>query len=527
MQDDNVFDVIQIGYGPVGQTTAALLGRDGLDVAAFERWPELYGRARAGHVDHEVMRIFQSLGAAGDVEAHAHLAEHYTFRNGKGETLVEFDYNAENPSGWRSDYIVYQPDVETALNRAVEQCPTVQVHQGWEATAVEQGPDSVSVTVQRVDRDASGRRTLGAESRVVRGRYLVAADGANSFVRAATGIGWTDLGFRSTWLVVDLVPTGPMSFGFDNGQVCDPARPHCLFQLGKSHRRFEFAALPGEDARTLDDPEFAWRLMAQYGVTPDNAVIERRAVYTFGSSVAEHWRSRRAFLAGDAAHLMPPFMGQGMCTGIRDAANLAWRLNAVLTGQAGEELLDSYETERAPHAHAVVRMSMAAGELSCTFDPVVAEARDHAYRTGAMPPPPPFPVLEQGLLAGAADPLAGHLAPQGRVRVNGQVGRFDDVVGRGWVLLSLAPVTQHLAPAALRLLANLNAHVAVVDDVSDIDGYYRGWFDTNGVAAILYRPDFHVFGSAADARQVPALIERLVDVFPAPVEELTSQTKES
>lgn len=514
MQDDDLLDVIQIGYGPVGQTMAALLGRAGHQVAVFERWPDLYGRARAGHVDHEIMRIFQSVGAAEAVEQDAHLADQYVFRNGSGETLMAFDYNAPGISGWRSDYIVYQPYVEDALTAAVRACPSVQVHRGYEAIGFRQDADGVEVTLRRVERDASGQRVLTDELSTVRGRYLVAADGANSSVRSSLGIGWTDLGFHSTWLVVDLIPAGPMSFEFDNGQVCDPARPHCLFQLGQRHRRFEFAALPGEDPERLTRTQVAWELMAPYGVTAANAKIERHAVYTFGSSVAERWRVGRAFLIGDAAHLMPPFMGQGMCSGIRDAMNLAWRLDLVLGGTASESLLESFETERAPHAEALVRMSIAAGEVSCTFDPAVAAVRDEAFRTGTMPPPPPFPILEAGLLAGDTDPLAGHLAPQGRVRLGARAGRFDDLIGTGWVLLSPAPVAECIDADDRVLLDRLGARVVTVTETMDVDGYYRSYFEKEGVAAILYRPDFYIFGSAFRAEDLPSLLRRLNSLFP-------------
>lgn len=529
-EDEEVFDVIQIGYGPVGQSLAALLGQRGHRVAVFERWPELYGRARAGHLDHEIMRIFQSVGAAEAVERDAHLAERYEFRDGDGRTLMSFDYGAEAVSGWRSDYIVYQPDVEDALNTAVRAHPSVQLHQGWEASFISQDEDAVVVTARPFERaggDASGGEDFGDGTgsdvgtgsaaqppRTVRGRYLVAADGANSPVRSALGIPWIDLGFHSTWLVVDLVPTAPLSFDFDDGQVCDPARPHCLFQLGAQHRRFEFMGLPGEDQDLLGRAETAWTLMAPYGVTPANARIERHAVYTFGSSVASRWRQGRVLLAGDAAHLMPPFLGQGMCSGIRDAANLAWRLDLVLTGRADAALLETYETERAPHAESLVRMSIKAGEVACTLDPVVAEARDQAFRSGLMPPMPPFPHLEDGLLAGRDDPLSGRLAPQGRVRADGRVARFDDVFGTGWTLLSRTPVHGYIDAAGKALLDRLDARVIAVEEAADVDGCYRDYFAKTDVSAILYRPDFHIFGSAANPGDLPALLGRLNGLLP-------------
>lgn len=512
---DEVVDVIVIGYGPVGQLMTALLGQQGHRVAVFERWPSLYGRARAGHLDHEIMRTFQALGIADAILQDAHLAERYVFLNATGETLMSFDYGAPGISGWLNDYIVYQPDIEDALDGAVRSHPNVTVHQGWEAVGVRQDDEGVEVVVRRAERDADAQLSPSDETQTVRGRYLVAADGANSTIRSALTIGWTDLGFRSTWLVVDLVPTGPMHFDVDNVQVCDPARPHCLFQLGRHHRRFEFAALPGEDLARLADPAFAWQLMARYQVSPANARIERQAVYTFGSAVADRWRAGRVLLIGDAVHLMPPFMGQGMCTGLRDAANLAWRLDRLLEGVSDAGLLDSFEAERSTQAEALVRMSVAAGEVSCTFDPAVAAARDEAFRNGTMPASPPIPGLTTGLLADLDDPLAGTLSPQGRVRVDGKIGRFDDLVGRGFVLVSTAPLETTLSSEELAILARLSVKTVTVDGAMDVDGTYGRYFDNTDRVAILYRPDYYLFGSAVAPTDVGELVRRLGAALPA------------
>lgn len=509
MPNNEVFDVVVIGYGPVGQIMAALLGKQGHRVGVFERWPDLYGRARAGHFDHEIMRIFQSVGAADAIAEDAYRADQYIFKNGHGETLMTFDWHLDGISGWPSDYIMYQPSVEYALDIAVRSQPTVEVHQGWEATEVSQDQDLVEVTLRRVGNSAVGKKVLTDETRVVKARYLVAADGANSFVREKLGIASQDFGFRESWLVCDLEPTSPLHFEFDNGQVCDPARPHCLFQLGKNHRRFEFSLLPGEDIETMYTTDVAWKLMEPYHVTPANAELIRHAVYTFESKLAERWQEGRIFLAGDAVHLMPPFMGQGMCSGMRDATNLAWRLDLVLRQVTGPEILDAYQEERSPHSEALVKMSIMAGEVSCTFDPAVAEARDEAFRTGQVPPPPEFPHLTSGVLAGPGDSLAGRLAPQGRVRIDGRVGRFDDIHGAGWTLISAVSVADRLSAEQQALLDKLGTRRIATDGDADIDGYYASYFADNKVAAVLYRPDFYIFGSAAGIENVGALVDQL------------------
>lgn len=413
---DDMYDVVQIGYGPVGQTAAALLGKAGHRVAVFERWPELFGKARAGHVDHEIMRTFQAVAAATEIEEDAARATKYEFRNAAGEMLLSFDWDFDGISGWPSDYIVYQPTIETALDTAVREQSTVEVHQGWEAVNIEQFNDHVEVKLRRVRSNALGKKIVTDEERIVAARYVIGADGANSFVRDVIGSAQYDFGFQETWLVLDLKPTKSLHFDFDNGQICDPGRPHCLFQLGKRHRRFEFYLLPGESAEQMSKPATAWALLESYGVTPDNAELVRNAVYTFTSKIAESWTDSRLLLVGDAAHVMPPFMGQGMCSGVRDANNLAWKLDLVLRGEADPSILDTYQAERAPHVSTIIEMSIEAGRVSCTTDPEVAAARDEAFRSGAVPPPPSFPHLTSGIRADATgtsvDDLRGRLSPR-------------------------------------------------------------------------------------------------------------------
>ncbi|MGW6620840.1 bifunctional 3-(3-hydroxy-phenyl)propionate/3-hydroxycinnamic acid hydroxylase MhpA [Nocardia sp. NPDC055002] len=516
MSQQEIHDFVQVGYGPVGQTMAGLLGKAGYSVAVFERWPTLYGRARAGHIDHEIMRIFQSLGIAERLEEDMFRATKYVFRNAAGETLITFDWDRDGISGWPSDYIMYQPLIEEALDDAVRALPTVSIHQGWEAVALVRHPDHVEVEFRSVHLGAEGEKVLGNDVRIVRGRYLIGADGANSFVRGQIGAGQQDFGFRETWLVCDLEPLEPLDFGFDNGQICDPARPHCLFQLGKNHRRFEFALLPGETAAQMENPAVAWELMAPYGVTEKNAKLVRQAIYTFQSKLADRWHDGRIFLVGDAAHVMPPFMGQGMCSGVRDAKALAWRLDLAMRGIGGTNVLDSYRTERAPHVATLIGMSIEAGRVSCTFDPDTAAARDEAFRRGDVPPPPPFPHIEAGLLGtDAGTDIAGTLAPQGRIAIGETIGRFDDVLGSGWVLL-LAPGSDvDIDAHRTAVLEHLGGKVVTLSapgsggEVVDIDGYYADYFAEHRVVAILYRPDFYIFAATDELAAIASLVDQI------------------
>lgn len=498
------FDIIQIGYGPVGQTFAALAGRYGCRVGIYERYASLYGLPRAGHIDHEVMRVFQSLGCAEQVESSALRSNTYEWRNASGQKLISFEWNAEGISGWPSDYMVFQPDVEDALHQVVTRTPSVSLHSGWEAVAVRQFDDHVELTVR-------SSADLNSVTKVT-ARYLVAADGGNSFTRKALGLVWDDFGFSQPWLVIDFREKRPLSFPFENGQICDPARPMCLFQIGKRHRRFSFMVKQGEE-EWAKQPDTAWSLVRPW-VGPDDVELIRQATYVFESKLLANWKVGRTLFIGDAAHAMPPFMGQGMCSGIRDAANLSWKIALVLSGRAAETLLDSYCEERKPHVADLIRLSVEVGRLSCTTDPEAARKRDEALLGGARPPAQQFP----GLIAGVIMPkpnaaeaaLVGALGPQSLIRLNDRTGRADDLLGYGWHLICAGDVSAHLSSSSQALLESLCARTIDVSAGSaDVTGYYRRYFELHGVSAIIVRPDFYIYGVAEAPERLNAALEGL------------------
>ncbi len=499
------FDIVQIGYGPVGQTFAALAGRSGCRVAVYERHPSLYGLPRAGHIDHEIMRVFQSLGCAQIVEKNAVRSNKYEWRNTAGKVLIDFEWNAEGISGWPSDYLVFQPDIEDALDDVVASSRAVSLHMDWEAVGIMQYPDYVELTV----RGASDPKNIAK----VTARYLVAADGGNSFARAALGLGWEDLGFSQPWLVADFKEKRPLSLPIENGQICDPARPMCLFQLGRTHRRFSYMVMDGEE-EWAKRPETAWSLVRPW-VGPDDVELIRQATYVFESKLLTNWKVGRALFIGDSAHVMPPFMGQGMCSGIRDAANLAWKIALVVSGRSREEVLDSYCLERKPHVADLIRLSMEVGRISCTTDPHIARKRDEALLGGARPPAPVFPGLVSGVLMSNPNAiesaLVGRLGPQSRIGHDGSICRADDVLGAGWHLICGQDPSPFLSAKSCSVLKSISAKVLDLGggSTTDIGSYYRGYFDSHGIFAILVRPDFYIYSAA----EVPAHLN-------APIEEL-------
>ena len=507
MVGDELADVAIVGQGPVGQLLTLLLARRGWRVRALERWPAPYPLPRAVHFDHEVARILQSAGAMDALAGLTEPAPIYEWRNAAGEVLLRIGRDAERSlSGWPESNMFCQPELERILDARVRTQPSARVDWGAEVTAARGSGEHVELDVRRAD---------GA-SETLHARYAIGCDGANSLLRSELGAAWSDLGFHFDWLVVDLLPVDPRWEGPLNWQLCDPARPTTLVSGGPGRRRFEFMRLPHETLDELNDEATAWRLLAHWGLSPANAKLERHAVYTFRARWADRWRTGPALLAGDAAHQMPPFAGQGMCSGLRDAANLTWKLDLVLRGLASETLLESYMSERAQHVSAMIDLSVTLGRVICVADPEEAAARDRRMAAEARERKAPvdasLPPLGPGCLV-PGSPAAGELFVQNQVRHRGVSGLFDDVAGHGFALVSpFGDPGVALDPKSAAFWASLGgftAHVAPGAPVEDASGGYARWFAKHGVAVALVRPDFAVFGTAPALAGANALVEML------------------
>ena len=479
-----MFDVAIIGCGPVGAFAANLLGKSGASVLVIEQEAHPYPLPRAVHLDHEMMRLFQSAGVidrvAGDMrdtEGHLHVgADHGVIR-------YMGTVGRARPFSWSNDYFFYQPELEDHLRDALNDYPNITVQLGVAFEGLEQGADGVTLRL-------SGGRSEQA-------RYVIACDGARSAVRKALNIRLDDLDFEEPWLVVDAEVDGPVRFpdlwGVPEAadlqklsvMMCDPKRPATIVPGRGNHRRWEFMLLPGEDDQAMMEPQAVAALVEPYLSGVPHKVV-RAATYRFHGLIAERWRQGGVFLAGDAAHQTPPFFGQGMCHGLRDVANLAWKLDLVLKGQAPDALLDSYQPERDPHVRAVISAAVGAGRYICMLDPEAAAERDAKMREAAKgaqhgTAADLIPAIATGI-------VATDTAGAGERFIQPRVGDLllDDVTGGGWRLFTRTAI---------------DSDDVTVIDLAQLDdgGAIADWLADRRADSVLIRPDHYVFGTGKAA----------------------------
>ncbi|WP_426191380.1 bifunctional 3-(3-hydroxy-phenyl)propionate/3-hydroxycinnamic acid hydroxylase [Massilia sp. DWR3-1-1] len=482
-------DIAIIGYGPVGATLANLLGVAGLSVAIIERHPDAYGMPRATHIDGEAMRVLQTAGLAEEVAQTLGLHPRMQFINAQGGLLLDWVRPTEpGPNGWRDNNRFHQPQLEQILRRGVARFPRHVVLSGCELDDI---AEDANCAVARYTRAADG------SSGEVHARYIIGCDGANSRVRTVMGAALQVLAEPAQWLVVDVALTAPVAtLSPGTVQICDPARPITSIECVGGRHRWEIRLMPGDDVAHFAEPAMVWRLLAPW-LTPQQARIERAVVYTFRAALADKWRRGRVLLAGDAAHQTPPFLGQGLCAGIRDAANLAWKLDWIVKGLAPQSLLESYQQEQMAHVRAFIEEAVRIGDILQVSDPESAARRDEALVARPQMLSSIRPSLGAGLHAHWPAP-AGSLAQQ---PVLSDGTRMDDKAGMRFVVLA--------APGLLDGVSQATRDIWQRAGVLVLAGEGSAYLAQLGCQGLLIRPDRYILAaldSAAQLDEASALI---------------------
>lgn len=505
-----MYDVAIAGFGPTGACLAGLLAEQGHRVCVVDRETEVYSLPRAVHFDHEVMRIFQTLGVAERLLPHTRPASGCEFWTADRDVLISVPMGEETSQGWKGDYMFHQPSLEAVLRERASELPSTDVHLGCEVTGVRQDDDGAALRM----RDARGCE------RDVEARWIVGCDGAGSLVRAEAGLPLEDLGFDEPWVVVDL--RGAYDLPDICVQLCDPARPTTLVPCAHGFYRFEFMLRPDEDPREMVQPARLRALLASW-VDPDAVEVVRAAVYRFHALYAREWTRGRIAIAGDAAHQTPPFLGQGMCAGIRDAMNLAWKLDRVLREQASPALVSTYGGERLPHVREMIERAVNAGRIICTQNPELARARDAqmlASPGGRESLLPGLPAAGEGCFQSGEHRLVRRLSPQPQVRDGRRARLQDEVTGSGFRLVMRSPEGWP-DERTRRAFAAVGGRLAVWSDApgpAPADGVWlqswepgaaRSFFEANDIHAFVARPDHLVFGVAPRPADTPALLADL------------------
>jgi 3-(3-hydroxy-phenyl)propionate hydroxylase len=350
--------VIVVGAGPAGCTAALLLADFGIPVTLLERYLQPHPLPRAVHLDDEVARILDRIGVSEGFLARSRPGSGLRLLDARHRVMAEFSRD-QQPSqhGFPQANMFHQPDLEALLLARVDQHPLISFRRGAEVTGVDGALNALTADPVRVHARAAG------QPQTFTGAIVLGCDGANSTIRQLAGITMEDLGFTERWLVVDIKAETGLDTWDGVEQICDPARPATFMQVTGDRYRWEFQLHDGEDEAGLITPDALGRLLEPWTGRRDldGLQIIRSATYTFRARLASRFQAGRIFLLGDAAHLTPPFIGQGLAAGLRDADNLAWKIAHVLTGQAGEDLLATYDTERRPHAKAMVKKAVRVG----------------------------------------------------------------------------------------------------------------------------------------------------------------------
>jgi len=484
------FDVAIIGLGPAGCTLANILGQYGVKTVALDREIEAYHLPRAVMFDDEIMRVFQSLGLSEKMLEIVEVGGGASFVDADGTSLVHWSRpQVVSTNNWCVNYRFHQPDLENVLRNGFRRYSQITEIWGCDVTSLSQNDDDVTVNY---------RQSTTRSDKTLRAAYVVGCDGARSFTRDCINTEIEDLGFHEPWLVIDLLVKNPQKIeNRESIHYCESERSGTFVFLGSKRKRWELRLNPDDKPEEICKPEFIWPLLKRW-ISPAEAQLERATVYTFHSTLTKQWRAGRLFIAGDAAHQTPPFMGQGMCAGIRDVANLGWKLSAVLKKGYPDTVLDTYQSERKPHVNEFINLTIQMGQIINRTASAIVAGNATNPKDGPQSVSQLKPSLGPGLRVGSS-PLTGHLFPQPKLQ-SGNL--LDDEIGNCFALVTSLSFRTKMKENELEAFKTLR--VAILSDVSDD---LQAWFQFHDLGAVLLRPDRYILGTAKTTTDLSSLLD--------------------
>jgi 3-(3-hydroxy-phenyl)propionate hydroxylase len=513
------YDVAIIGYGPTGVIAANFLGKFGVKTLVIERDRDIYSRARAVTVDGTTMRIFQMLGLDEEAKRDMDLTNSLRWKTYSGLEFLRMS-PMEQPSGHANSYMIFQPRMEATLRNGVARyASSVTVRYGEEFSGLEQNDLGVTVSTRDLATEATKQYRV---------KYVIGTDGGSSKVRRGLDIPMDGETKARTWIVVD----AKIKRWWPERELLtfwsDPVRPVVDIPLAMDHHRWEMPLGSDEKKEDFDSREVIWKLLAPMGVTPEKVEIVSHAFYNHHVREAKNWRKGRVLLAGDAAHLMPPWAGQGMQSGMRDALNLAWKLQAILQTGVSDSILDSYQPERQPHVRAVTASSIDLGKLVETqkgpglfmrnlIMPIISKTpflREKLRKSLGI-----TPNLVAGFLSGTPNKknALGRLIPQPLVaNQTGHRAMLDTVLGMDFVAMGMDVDPRSVLTAAqqqawekvgIRYVTVRSTHATPQDDsdIVDFESKLAPWFAETGTRVVILRPDRFVAACDQTSLDFPTL----------------------
>jgi 3-(3-hydroxy-phenyl)propionate hydroxylase len=525
-----MFDVAIVGYGPVGATLAGLLGKLGLQVVVFDKTKEIYPKPRAVGFDHDAMRIFQRIGISDLLSPFIEPFREGIYIGADDQIIQHVKHMpAPYPLTWPPHFTCDQPGVESILRSTNQKLSNITTYLGCEFTRFNQ--TSESVLIDYLDTNLVPNHCEA--------RFLVGCDGASSLVRNQMGIQLESFEYDEPWIVVDMkvneevLDTLPKT----NVQYCKPKRPSTFISCPGNHRRWEFMTLPEDTVDDTVTDAYLWELLSPW-LKPGQAEIWRAASYRFHALVALDWQDGRVFLAGDSAHQTPPFLGQGMCQGLRDAVNLAWKLHHVVAGLSTHRLLNTYTQERRPNVVETTKLAKEFGKIISERDPFKAKLRDEKILNENHGNP--RTIIRQNLIPGFTDglvatdtPLAGSVFPQPLVDTDTRLGvMFDDLLEPCFRLVMLADkLTERETETIERQAASYGIpvvlmHTELLPHIQSRPDFVhvlvakeliKKWLQNASAIGAIVRPDHYVYSGITHASDAIKYMGLLISHLKQPV----------